>query len=264
VEALISDAGVRGARTLTGGRRHALGGTFYEPTVIVDVSPQAEIFSEKIFGPVAPVFKFETEEEAIRLANDSTFGLAAYFYGRDISQVWRVAEGLEYGMVGINEGLISIEVAPVGGKKESGNAAKDPSTVSRTILKSSISAWGSSPLQHPILAAHRFEECRSMCAGERAREEVAIESCLAKDSTAYSPRRETNVLDLSDCASERPERRPFDAACRMSVPFQTLCRGSRPVRQRLLLCRRGFCKRRVRTEWTVRPKWTVPESDLTC
>lgn len=121
VEALISDAVVRGARTLTGGRRHALGGTFYEPTVIVDVSLQAEIFSEEIFGPVAPVFKFETEEEAIRLANDSTFGLAAYFYGRDISRVWRVAEGLEYGMVGINEGLISTEVAPFGGIKESGN-----------------------------------------------------------------------------------------------------------------------------------------------
>ncbi|MFB2553591.1 NAD-dependent succinate-semialdehyde dehydrogenase [Ensifer soli] len=121
VDALVSDAVVRGARTLTGGRRHALGGTFYEPTVIVDVSPQANIFSEEIFGPVAPVFKFETEEEAIRLANDSRFGLAAYFYGRDISRVWRVAEALEYGMVGINEGLISTEVAPFGGMKESGN-----------------------------------------------------------------------------------------------------------------------------------------------
>lgn len=121
VEALVSDAVIRGARTLIGGRRHALGGTFYEPTVIVDVPPHADIFREEIFGPVAPVFKFKTEEEAIRLANDSRFGLAAYFYGRDFSRVWRVAEGLEYGMVGINDGLISTEVAPFGGIKESGN-----------------------------------------------------------------------------------------------------------------------------------------------
>ncbi|MBN8979002.1 MAG: NAD-dependent succinate-semialdehyde dehydrogenase [Rhizobiales bacterium] len=121
VEALVTDAKARGARAVIGGGRHSLGGTFYEPTVLVDVPPEAEIFSEEIFGPVAPVFRFETEEEAIRLANDTQFGLAAYFYGRDISRVWRVAEALDYGIVGINEGLISTEVAPFGGFKESGN-----------------------------------------------------------------------------------------------------------------------------------------------
>ncbi|MBB3457990.1 succinate-semialdehyde dehydrogenase/glutarate-semialdehyde dehydrogenase [Rhizobium sp. BK313] len=121
VDALVSDAVARGARTITGGRRHALGGTFYEPTVIVGVPPEADIFGEEIFGPVAPIFRFDTEEEAVRLANDTRFGLAAYFYGRDISRVWRVAEALEYGIVGINEGLISTEVAPFGGLKESGN-----------------------------------------------------------------------------------------------------------------------------------------------
>lgn len=121
VDALVADALARGARTMTGGRRHSLGGTFYEPTVLVGVPPEAEIFAEEIFGPVAPIFRFETEEEAIRLANDTRFGLAAYFYGRDISRIWRVAEALEYGIVGINDGLISTEVAPFGGMKESGN-----------------------------------------------------------------------------------------------------------------------------------------------
>jgi succinate-semialdehyde dehydrogenase/glutarate-semialdehyde dehydrogenase len=121
VEALVSDAVARGARAITGGRRHALGGTFYEPTVIVGVPPEADIFEQEIFGPVAPIFRFDTEEQAVRLANDTRFGLAAYFYGRDVSRVWRVAEALEYGIVGINEGLISTEVAPFGGLKESGN-----------------------------------------------------------------------------------------------------------------------------------------------
>lgn len=121
VDALVADALARGARTMTGGRRHSLGGTFYEPTVLVGVPPEAEIFAEEIFGPVAPIFRFETEDEAIRLANDTRFGLAAYFYGRDISRIWRVAEALEYGIVGINDGLISTEVAPFGGMKESGN-----------------------------------------------------------------------------------------------------------------------------------------------
>lgn len=121
VEELVSEAVGRGARIVTGGDRHALGRNFYQPTVIADLSSEAEIFSEEIFGPVAPVFRFNTEEEAIRLANKTQFGLAAYFYGRDISRVWRVAEALEYGIVGINEGMISTEVAPFGGVKESGN-----------------------------------------------------------------------------------------------------------------------------------------------
>ncbi|CUX56981.1 NADP-dependent succinate-semialdehyde dehydrogenase [Agrobacterium deltaense] len=121
VEELLSDAIGRGSRVLAGGRRHALGHSFFEATVLADVSPDAQIFAEEIFGPVAPVFRFDTEQEAIRLANNTQFGLAAYFYGRDIARVWRVAEALEYGIVGINEGLISTEVAPFGGVKESGN-----------------------------------------------------------------------------------------------------------------------------------------------
>ncbi len=121
VEELLSDAVGRGGRVITGGKRHSLGHSFFEPTVVADVSPDAQIFAEEIFGPVAPVFRFDTEEEAIRLANDTQYGLAAYFYGRDIARVWRVAEALEYGIVGINEGLISTEVAPFGGVKESGN-----------------------------------------------------------------------------------------------------------------------------------------------
>ena len=121
VEELLSDAVGRGGRVITGGKRHSLGHSFFEPTVVADVSPDAQIFAEEIFGPVAPVFRFDTEEEAIRLANDTQYGLAAYFYGRDIARVWRVAEALEYGIVGINEGVISTEVAPFGGVKESGN-----------------------------------------------------------------------------------------------------------------------------------------------
>jgi succinate-semialdehyde dehydrogenase/glutarate-semialdehyde dehydrogenase len=121
VEEHVSDAVSKGARVAIGGKRHALGRTFFEPTVLADATPDMLIFREETFGPVAPVFRFKTEEEAIRLANDTEFGLAAYFYGRDIGRVWRVAEALEYGIVGINEGLISTEVAPFGGVKESGN-----------------------------------------------------------------------------------------------------------------------------------------------
>ncbi|MEH0295526.1 NAD-dependent succinate-semialdehyde dehydrogenase [Agrobacterium sp. CCNWLW71] len=121
VEELVSDAVSHGGHILTGGHRHALGHSFFEPTVVANASPDAQIFAEEIFGPVAPVFRFNTEDEAIRLANNTQFGLAAYFYGRDIARVWRVAEALEYGIVGINEGLISTEVAPFGGVKESGN-----------------------------------------------------------------------------------------------------------------------------------------------
>jgi succinate-semialdehyde dehydrogenase/glutarate-semialdehyde dehydrogenase len=120
VEEHIDDATKKGAKVVLGGRRHALGGRFFEPTVIVDVTASMKIAHEETFGPVAPLFRFKTEEEAVALANDTEFGLAAYFYGRDIGRVWRVAEGLESGMVGINTGLISTEVAPFGGVKESG------------------------------------------------------------------------------------------------------------------------------------------------
>jgi succinate-semialdehyde dehydrogenase/glutarate-semialdehyde dehydrogenase len=120
VESHIRDAKSKGAKVLVGGRRHSLGGRFFEPTVLTEVTPQMTVAREETFGPVAPLFRFKTESEAIALANDTEFGLAAYFYGRDIARVWRVAEALEYGIVGINTGLISTEVAPFGGVKESG------------------------------------------------------------------------------------------------------------------------------------------------
>jgi succinate-semialdehyde dehydrogenase/glutarate-semialdehyde dehydrogenase len=120
VESHVRDAQERGAKVLVGGKRHALGGRFYEPTVLTEVTPQMAVAREETFGPVAPLFRFKTEADAVALANDTEFGLAAYFYGRDIARVWRVAEELEYGIVGINTGLISTEVAPFGGIKESG------------------------------------------------------------------------------------------------------------------------------------------------
>ncbi|WP_419902935.1 NAD-dependent succinate-semialdehyde dehydrogenase [Kiloniella sp.] len=120
VSELIGDATSKGATTVIGGNPHDLGGTFFEPTVITGVTDDMRIFSEEIFGPVAPLYKFKTEEEAVKMANDTPFGLAAYFYSRDIGRVWRVSRALEYGIVGINEGIISNEVAPFGGVKESG------------------------------------------------------------------------------------------------------------------------------------------------
>jgi succinate-semialdehyde dehydrogenase/glutarate-semialdehyde dehydrogenase len=120
VEEHIADALKRGAKVMTGGKRHSLGGTYFQPTILTDVPGEAMIFHEETFGPVAPLFRFKTEEEAIRLANDTEFGLAAYFYARDVGRIFRVAEALEYGMVGINEGIISTEVAPFGGMKSSG------------------------------------------------------------------------------------------------------------------------------------------------
>ena len=120
VESHISDATAKGAKVLVGGRRHALGGRFFEPTILTGVTPAMQIAREETFGPVAPLFSFATESDAIARANDTEFGLAAYFYGRDIGRIWRVAEALEYGIVGINTGIISTEVAPFGGVKESG------------------------------------------------------------------------------------------------------------------------------------------------
>jgi len=120
VEEHIADALAKGARVVSGGQRHPLGGRFFQPTVIADVDSSMLVAREETFGPVAPLFRFQTEEEVVALANDTPFGLAAYFYGRDIGRVWRVAEALESGIVGINTGLISTEVAPFGGVKESG------------------------------------------------------------------------------------------------------------------------------------------------
>jgi succinate-semialdehyde dehydrogenase/glutarate-semialdehyde dehydrogenase len=120
VEEHIADAKSKGAQIAYGGKRHALGGTFYEPTILTGVTTDMMVAREETFGPVAPLFRFKTEEEAVRMANDTEFGLAAYFYTRDLSRSWRVGEALEYGIVGINTGLISTEVAPFGGVKESG------------------------------------------------------------------------------------------------------------------------------------------------
>jgi succinate-semialdehyde dehydrogenase / glutarate-semialdehyde dehydrogenase len=120
VEEHLADATSHGASVLTGGKRHALGGTFYEPTVLTGVTPQMQIFREETFGPVAPLIAFRDDAEVIELANRTEFGLASYFYSRDIGRVWRVAEALEYGMVGVNTGLITTEVAPFGGMKQSG------------------------------------------------------------------------------------------------------------------------------------------------
>lgn len=120
VETHLADAVSKGAGVITGGRRHERGGTFFEPTVVTGVTKDMAVQHEETFGPIAPVFEFATEDEAVALANDTEFGLAGYFYSRDISRVWRVAERLETGMVGINTGLISTEVAPFGGVKQSG------------------------------------------------------------------------------------------------------------------------------------------------
>jgi succinate-semialdehyde dehydrogenase/glutarate-semialdehyde dehydrogenase len=120
VEALVAEAVKQGAKVETGGERHGLAGLFYQPTVLTGATAGMRLFNEEIFGPVAPIVKFETEAQAIALANATPFGLAAYFYSRDVGRCWRVAEAIEAGMVGINEGLISTEVAPFGGVKESG------------------------------------------------------------------------------------------------------------------------------------------------
>jgi succinate-semialdehyde dehydrogenase/glutarate-semialdehyde dehydrogenase len=120
VEAHVADAVSKGARLLAGGARHALGGNFFQPTVLADVTSEMKVAREETFGPVAPLFRFTTEAEAVAMANDTEFGLAAYFFSRDIGRCWRVGEALEYGMVGVNTGLISNEVAPFGGIKQSG------------------------------------------------------------------------------------------------------------------------------------------------
>ena len=120
VQELVADAVAQGATVLAGGKRHALGGTFYEPTVLTGVTPAMRLAQEEIFGPVSPLFRFHTEQEAVHMANDTEFGLAAYFYSQDIGRAWRVSAALDYGMVGVNSGVISTAVAPFGGVKQSG------------------------------------------------------------------------------------------------------------------------------------------------
>ncbi len=120
VEQHVADAKSKGARVVIGGKRHALGGTFYEPTILANATTSMQLAREETFGPVAPLFRFQADDDAIRIANDTEFGLASYFYSRDNRRIWRAAERLEYGMVGVNTGIISTEVAPFGGMKESG------------------------------------------------------------------------------------------------------------------------------------------------
>jgi succinate-semialdehyde dehydrogenase/glutarate-semialdehyde dehydrogenase len=120
VEQHIADAVKKGAKVVAGGKRHSLGHSFFEPTILVNVTPDMAVAREETFGPLAPLFRFKTEDEAVKMANDTEFGLAAYFYARDLGRVWRVAEQIESGIVGINTGIISTEVAPFGGVKESG------------------------------------------------------------------------------------------------------------------------------------------------
>jgi succinate-semialdehyde dehydrogenase/glutarate-semialdehyde dehydrogenase len=120
VEEHVADALAKGAKVVTGGKRHEKGGQFFQPTVLSGVTTAMKITHEETFGPVAPLYRFKTEDELLKLANDTEYGLAAYFYSRDIGRVWRVAEGLESGIIGINVGIISTEVAPFGGVKESG------------------------------------------------------------------------------------------------------------------------------------------------
>jgi len=120
VEEHIEDAMKKGGRVLTGGKRHKLGRTFFEPTIIADASPEMKLAKEETFGPLAPLFRFKTDEDALRLANDTEFGLAAYFFAKDPARIWRIAEGIEAGMVVVNSGLLSTEVAPFGGVKQSG------------------------------------------------------------------------------------------------------------------------------------------------
>jgi succinate-semialdehyde dehydrogenase/glutarate-semialdehyde dehydrogenase len=121
VESHVKDALEKGGRVLTGGKRHEKGGTFFEPTVIVDATRDMQVFGEETFGPMAPLIRFKTDDEVLEMANDTEFGLASYFYSRDIGRIWKMAEGLESGLVGVNAGVISTEVAPFGGYKQSGN-----------------------------------------------------------------------------------------------------------------------------------------------
>jgi acyl-CoA reductase-like NAD-dependent aldehyde dehydrogenase len=144
VEELLGDAKEKGARVIEGGERHELGGFFYQPTVVSGVTADMAFATEEIFGPVAPVFKFSSEEEVIELANATEFGLASYFYARDLGRVFRVAEALEYGMVCVNDGILSTEVAPFGGVKESGETMTD---LDLDFVRSNFPAFSEPSLQ---------------------------------------------------------------------------------------------------------------------
>ena len=126
MEEHVTDAQAKGAAVIAGGARHDLGGTFYQPTVLTGVTTEMKVTREETFGPVAPLFRFHDDDEGVAMANDTEFGLASYFYARDLGRVWRVSEALESGIVGVNTGIISTEVAPFGGVKESGVGREGP------------------------------------------------------------------------------------------------------------------------------------------
>ena len=180
---------------IQGGKRHPLGGNFFEPTVIANVNTQMKVAREETFGPLAPIFRFETDDEAVQLANDTEFGLAAYFYSRDIGRIWRVAEQLEYGIVGINTGIISTEVAPFGGMKESG-----------------IGREGSH------YGLDEFLEVKYMCMGDI--EQVAAFQAPQDDERAESPA----------CGGDRPLRHLRRTRCRVAARAirRRLARGAMP------------------------------------
>ena len=149
VEEHIADALAKGGKLVAGGKRHALGHSFFEPTVITDVTPQMKVAKEETFGPLAPLFRFHSEAEALQMANDTEFGLASYFYARDIGRIFRVSEGLEYGMVAVNTGILSNEAAPFGGVKQSGLGREGSNTASRIIWKSNTCCWAASTSKAP-------------------------------------------------------------------------------------------------------------------
>jgi len=143
VEKVVANALDNGANLLLGGKRYgAANSLIYEPTILTEVNKDMQVFRQEIFGPVAPVFKFKTEEEVLTLANDTPYGLAAYFYGRDYARIWRVAEALDYGMVGINTGMISTTVAPFGGVKESGFGREGSKYGMDDYLEMKYLCWG--------------------------------------------------------------------------------------------------------------------------
>ena len=191
VEEHIADAVGKGAAVAVGGGRHALGGSFFQPTLLTGVTPAMAVAREETFGPLAPLFRFATEDEAIAWPTTTEFGLAAYFYSRDIGRVWRVSEGLEYGIVGVNEGIISNEVAPFGGVKESGIGREGSKYGMDDSSRSSICAWAASTPSVRSELARLFDSQRQPCGSEPSTRICLIDNVLKGGpgcATVISPR----------------------------------------------------------------------------
>ena len=161
----MADALAKGGKLVLGGQRSALGGTFFEPTVMTGVTQEMKLAKEETFAPLAPIIRFKDENDVIAMANDTEFGLASYFYSRDMARVWRVAEALESGMVGVNTGLLANEAAPFGGVKQSGWAGKDRSTASRVSSKSNTSALAVSERRRLVATADQVKPARPRISG---------------------------------------------------------------------------------------------------